>query len=59
MIVKYPDGRIEIIDRATRVDTQNFHEGMFDFYDQSGTLLRLIDMGSGVSWEEAGPVSKK
>ena len=53
--VKYPDGKVELIDEAVRVDTQNFHEGMFDFYDQAGNLLRQIDMGSGISWEEIGP----
>ena len=50
IIVKYPDGRSEIIGDAVRVDTQNFHEGMFDFYDESGNLLKQIDMGSGISW---------
>jgi hypothetical protein len=54
IVVKYPDGKTEVIGGAVRVDTQNFHEGMFDFYDESGTLLRQIDMGSGISWEDAG-----
>jgi len=39
MRIIYPDGSEEIIARATRVDTQNFHEGMYDFYDDRGTLL--------------------
>ena len=52
IIVKYPDGTVELIDGAVRVDTQNFHEGMYDFYDGSGNLLRQFDMGSGISWEE-------
>jgi hypothetical protein len=24
---------------------------MYDFYDERGTLLRQIDMGSGIKWE--------
>src|SRR4051812_30104851 len=52
MILTYPDGSMEIVAGAVRVDTQNFHEGMFDFYDASGNLLKQVDMGSGVSWEE-------
>ncbi len=51
MIVKYQDGTIEILSGAVRVDSQNFHEGMFDFYDDHGTLLRQIDMSSDISWE--------
>ena len=54
IIVRFPDGEIEIINGGTRVDMQNFHEGMFDFYDESGTLLRQIDMGLDISWEEIG-----
>jgi hypothetical protein len=51
MRVTYPDGSTEIIVGATRVDQQNFHEGMYDFYDERGTLLRQINMGSGIKWE--------
>ena len=51
IIVKYPDGTSETIEGAVRVDTQNFHEGMLDFYDERGNLLRQIDMGSGISWD--------
>ena len=51
MRVLYPDGTIEIIPGATTVDQQNFHEGMYDFYDDRGTLLRQIDMHSGIRWE--------
>jgi hypothetical protein len=51
IIVSYPDGRIETIEGAVRVDTQNYHEGMFDFYDERGNLLRQIWMGSGINWE--------
>jgi len=51
MKITYPDGSEEIIKSATRVDEQNFHEGMYDFYDEGGNLLRQIDMGSGIKWE--------
>jgi hypothetical protein len=50
--VQYPDGSIELIAQATRVDTQNFHEGMFDFYDDRGNLLRQIGMDQEISWED-------
>ncbi len=50
--VAYPDGRTETIETAVRVDAQNYHEGMFDFYDERGNLLRQIEMGSGVTWED-------
>ena len=52
ILVTYPDGSTETIRDAVRVDTLNFHEGMFDFYDATGNLLKQIDMGSGISWEE-------
>jgi hypothetical protein len=52
ILVKFPDGSTEFIAGAVRVDTQNFHEGMFDFYDSRGNLLKQIDMGSGISWED-------
>jgi hypothetical protein len=51
MKVTYPDGSEELIPEATRVDQQNFHEGMFDFYDERGNLLRQIDMHSQIKWE--------
>ena len=51
MLVTYPDGSTELIARAVRVDQQNFHEGMYDFYDERGNLLTQIDMGSGIKWE--------
>jgi len=54
MKITYPDGTTEIIPEATRVDQQNFHEGMYDFYDERGNLLRQIDMHSGIKWEVAG-----
>jgi len=49
--VTYPDGSSELIPGATTVDQQNFHEGMYDFYDDRGSLLRQIDMHSGIKWE--------
>jgi hypothetical protein len=52
MKLTYPDGAVEFLPRAVRVDTQNFHEGMFDFYSEDGNLLAQIDMGTGVKWEE-------
>lgn len=51
MIITYPDGLVEILEEAVRVDPQNFHEGMYDFYDIRGNLLKQIDMGSGITWE--------
>ena len=54
MLVRFPDGSTEFLPGAVRVDTQNFHEGMFDFYDAEGRLLKQIDMGSGVTWESIG-----
>ncbi|HWS99853.1 MAG TPA: hypothetical protein VN256_06220 [Pyrinomonadaceae bacterium] len=53
MLVTYPDGSTELIAEAVRVDQQNFHEGMYDFYDETGNLLRQIDMGSGIKWQLA------
>ncbi len=52
MKLTYPDGSDEILPDAVRVDTTNYHEGMFDFYDANGNLLKQIAMGSGVNWEE-------
>jgi hypothetical protein len=51
MLVTYPNGSTELIAEATRVDEQNFHEGMYDFYDERGTLLRQISMNSKVTWQ--------
>lgn len=53
--VKYTDGRTKIIAGATRVDTQNFHEGMYDFYNGNGNLLEQISMSEDISWENIGP----
>ena len=50
--VTYPDGVTELIAQAIRVDQQNFHDGMYDFYDRRGNLLRQIGMGEGITWEE-------
>ena len=51
MLVTYPNGSTELIPRAARVDQQNFHEGMYDFYDERGSLLRQIDMHRKIKWE--------
>ena len=51
MKITYPDGSVEIIPDAIRVDEQNFHEGMYDFYDERGNLLKQVDMGRGIRWE--------
>lgn len=51
MRITYPDDTSELVLGATRVDEQNFHEGMYDFYDERGALLRQIDMNSGIKWE--------
>ena len=51
MRITYRDGSAEIIPEAIRVDQQNFHEGMYDFYDERGNLLRQIDMHSRIKWE--------
>jgi len=60
--VTYPDGSTELIADATTVDQQNFHEGMYDFYDARGNLLQQIPMGSGIHWdliEDAAPSEDK
>jgi len=51
MRIIYPDGSTEIIPEAIRVDKQNSHEGMYDFYDERSVLLRQIDIHSGIKWE--------
>ena len=51
MLITYEDGSTEIISGATRVDEKNFHEGMYDFYDENGTLLKQIDMQSKIKWK--------
>ncbi|HEY0405890.1 MAG TPA: hypothetical protein VGC89_09180 [Pyrinomonadaceae bacterium] len=49
--ITYPDGAVELMAEAFRVDGQNFHEGMCDFYDERGALLRQTSMHSGITWE--------
>ena len=51
MKITYPDGTTAIIPEAVRADSQNFHEGMYDFYDERGNLLTQIDMHSQIKWE--------
>jgi hypothetical protein len=48
MLITYPDGSTETIPEAIRVDQHNFHEGIYDFYDEAGNLLTQILMGSGI-----------
>ncbi|MDT4969406.1 MAG: hypothetical protein QOJ64_4143 [Acidobacteriota bacterium] len=40
-----------MVPRAARIDQRNFHEGMYDLYDASGTLLKQIDMHLKLTWE--------
>ncbi len=49
--ITYENGATEIIPEAVRVDPQNFHEGMYDFYDQNGNLLKQTSMFEDISWE--------
>ena len=58
ILITYEDGSTELIPEATRVDEQNFHEGMYDFYDGRGTLLRQIDMHSKIKWELVSDTQK-
>ena len=51
MRITYPDGSTEIIPEAIRVDQQNLQEGVYDFYDKHGVLLKRIDMNSNIKWE--------
>jgi hypothetical protein len=50
MKITYPDGSDEILEGAVSVDQQNFHEGMYDFYDAGGVLLKQIDMHCQIKW---------
>jgi len=54
-VITYSGGKIETITGAVRVDTQNFHEGMYDFYDERGNLLKQICMNEDISWEFIQP----
>ncbi len=58
MIVKYPNGRTELVPGAVRVDQQNFHEGMYDFYDKRGNLLKQSSMSSYIKWENTSAKTK-
>lgn len=48
----YPNGSSKIIPEAIKVDQQNFHEGMFDFYDARGNLLKTSQYGQRHTWDE-------
>jgi hypothetical protein len=54
MKITYEDDTIEILPEAVRVDTKNFHEGMCDFYDKNGNLLKQISLFVNISWEIIG-----
>ena len=49
--IKYENGETEILPEGVRVDEQNFHEGMFDFYDKDGNLLKQISMFEKIRWK--------
>ena len=51
IVVTYPNGATETILGAIRVDTENFHEGMLDFYDGRGVLLKQISMSANIDWK--------
>ena len=51
IVITFPDGSTEVLEDAVRVDTRNFHEGMYDFYDIRGNRLKQIEMGSAITWE--------
>ncbi|MEQ1603984.1 MAG: cysteine-rich CWC family protein [Pyrinomonadaceae bacterium] len=55
IIVTYPDGATEIIAGGARVDTENYHEAMVDFYDRHGTLLKQISMRANIEWKIIDP----
>ncbi len=40
--VTFPNGEIQIIPKAVRVNEQNYHEGMYDFYSEGGGLIKQI-----------------
>lgn len=51
MKITYENGATEILPGAVRIDTQNFHEGMYDFYDENDNLLKQISLFEKISWE--------
>jgi hypothetical protein len=53
--ITYPDGVTEIIPEAIRVDQQNFHEGMYDFYDERGIFKWELVDEPRESADEQGP----
>jgi len=55
ILVTYPNGATEIITEGVRVDTDNYHEGMFDFYDERGTLLKQISMSANIECQIVDP----
>lgn len=51
MKTTYENGATEILPEVVRVDTQNYHEGMYYFYDKNGNLLKQISMFERILWE--------
>ena len=49
--ITYENGETEILPEAARADEQNFHEGMCDFYDKAGNLLKQISLFEKIRWE--------
>jgi hypothetical protein len=57
--IKYENGETEILPEGVRVDERNFHEGMFDFYDKDGNLLKQISLFEKIRWEIFSETEKK
>lgn len=49
--VTFQDGSTQIIPRAVRVNAQNYHEGMYDFYSKEGGLMEQISLDHNIRWE--------
>jgi len=49
--VTFPNGETQIIPKAVRVNEQNYHEGMYDFYSEGGGLMEQISMNYNIKWE--------
>lgn len=47
--ITYADGKTEIILDATKVD-YNYHEGTYDFCNESGQPMKQLVMETGVTW---------
>ena len=49
--VTFPNGEIQIIPKAVKVDSTNYHEGMHDFYSEDGALVEQISLDHKITWE--------